>query len=133
MLLLALVWKRPERGPKLFLAAWILGWGGFSAWNGFQIAHGHRDASARLSRGDVETAEGVVTDLVPAPPEGGFETFRLGGRTFRLSDGGTTEAGLNRTSARGGPVRGGARLRIAFRGTSILRVEELDAAAAPAR
>lgn len=124
-LLLFLVWKRRERAPKLLALAFLLGWAGLSAWNGVLITRAHRAAQAVLARGAVEVSEGVVTDLVPPPPEGGLESFRVGDRTFLVADGETKRAGLARTSMRGGPVRAGARLRISSAGKSILKVEEL--------
>lgn len=124
-LLLVLVWKRREQAPRLFALAWIIGWSALSFWNGVGISRAHRAASARLSLGDVQTVEGAVSDLVPAPAEGGFETFRVGNHSFALSDGDTSVPGLSRTSSRGGPIRKGAALRIAYRDKSILRVEEL--------
>ena len=87
----------------------------------------HREAQARLSRGEVEWTEGVVEGLVPASTEGGFETFRVGGKSFLVTDGETKTPGLARTSRRGGPMRLGARVRIASSGKAILSVTELAA------
>lgn len=126
-LLLAVVWKRRDRAPKLFVLAFSLLWVGFSVANGLGIARAHREAQQRLEHGTVEVAEGTVEDLVPAPAEGGFETFRIGNRSFLVSDGETKRPGLARTSARGGPVRKGARVRISFVDKSILRIEESKA------
>lgn len=122
-LLLAVVWKRRDRAPKLLAGAFLLAWVGMSAWNASVIVRAHHEAQAVLARGGVEVTEGVVENLVPPPPEGGLESFRIGSRTFLVSDGETSRPGLARTSARGGPVRAGAHLRISSSGKSILRVE----------
>lgn len=124
-LLLAVVWKRRERAPKVMAAAFLLGWAGLSAWNARELVQMHREAQAKVERGDVEVTEGIVEDLVPPPPEGGFETFRIGNRVYLVTDGERKQPGLARTSTRGGPIRKGARLRISSSGKSILRVEEI--------
>lgn len=131
LLLFALVWKRPERGPKVFLLLFILAFGGFAVWNGLATRRAHLEAVERLARGNVEVAEGIVTGFVPGSADGrSDETFTLGGRAFRIKVD-SEEPGLNRPSAAGGPIRKDASLRISYAGERILRVEELSEA--PAR
>ncbi|HEV8267036.1 MAG TPA: DUF4131 domain-containing protein [Thermoanaerobaculia bacterium] len=123
-LLLAVVWQRREKAPKIFLLLFVACWSGFSAYNAVAITRAHRDAARRLSRGEVQTVEGVVTDLVPPPPDGMVETFRVGDHVFQVNDRSTKAPGLSRVSTHGGPMRNGARVKIAYRGESILKVEE---------
>jgi len=131
LLLLALVWKRPERGPKVFLLLFILAFGGFAVSKGLATRRAHLKAAERLAGGKVEVAEGIVTGFVPGSADGRTdETFMLGGRAFRIRvDSG--EPGLNRTSAAGGPISKDASLRISYSGEKILKVEDL--AGTPAR
>lgn len=133
-LLLAVVWRRPDRSGRLFAALWIAGWAGLAAWSVLGVAGRHREARSWLETRAVEVAEGPVTALVPATADKrAVETFQVGGRLFRIEDGQTRAPGLNRSSVRGGPIRSGATVRIVFHGESILRVEELaPGPAAPA-
>lgn len=134
VLLLAIVWKRPERAARLFALLWIAGWAGLAAWSVAGVAGRHREAGTWLATRAVEVAEGEVTDFSPATGDKrGVETFRIGDRLFRIEDGQTRAPGLNRSSVRGGPIRPGATVRITFHGESILLVEEVaPAPAAPA-
>jgi len=126
VLLLVIVWKRPDRFARLFALAWILGWGGLSAVSAYGISSRHRGAQAWLDTRAVEVAEGPVSNLSPASSDRkGIETFMIGERLFRIEDGQTKVPGLNRSSVRGGPVRSGATVRLTVHGESILRVEEL--------
>jgi hypothetical protein len=126
VLLLAIAWKRPERAARLFGLFWVAAWGGLSALTVHGIAARHRDAQRWVGTRSVEVVEGVVTDLVPATSnDQGIETFRIGGRAFRIEDGQTKRPGLNRSFVRGGPIRGGSTVRLTVHGESILVVEQL--------
>jgi hypothetical protein len=131
VLLLAIVWKRPDRTARLFGLLWIVGWGGLAAVTAWGIVSRHQDAKGWIGTRSVEVVEGPVRNFSPATVDGsGNETFQIGSRLFRIEDGQTKAPGLNRSSARRGPIRDGATLRLTVQGTSILRVEEL--APAPA-
>lgn len=124
-LLLAIVWQR-GKGPRILILTMLIGWLGFSAYRYRTISSGHVEAQGWLSAGTVEVAEGKVEDFNPAPLEKvGPETFRIGTKVFQVMDGDLLNPGLHRTSRRGGPIRSGARLRVTYRGTSILKVENL--------
>lgn len=132
-LLLAIVWKRPERAGRLFAVAWIAGWGGLAAWDAVGISRRHEDARTWLATRDVQVAEGAVTAFSPATGDKqGVETFRVGGTLFRIEDGQTRVPGLSRSAVRGGPIREGAVVRITFHGESILLVERTGPAPSPA-
>jgi hypothetical protein len=132
VLLLAIVWRRPDRAARFFAILWIVGWGGLAAWSAYGTASRHRDAKGWIDSRAVEVVEGVVTNFSPATSDPqGIETFQVGERLLRIEDGRAKVPGLNRSSVRGGPVRDGATLRLTLRGESILRVEEL--APPPAR
>ena len=125
VLLLAAVWRRREKAPRLFVLAFILAWAGWSLWNGFQIVRRHEAAVGDLNAGRALIAEGMVTDFVPEPAGGTrATTFRVGGTSFIVHEGDTSVPGLRRFAPPGGPIRGGTRLRVTFRGGSILKVEE---------
>jgi hypothetical protein len=125
LLLLALVWKRPERGPKVLLLLFILAFGSFAVWKGLATRSAHLQAVEHLARGNVEVAEGIVTGFVAGSADGRTdETFTVSGRAFRIRVG-SGEPGLDRTSTVGGPIRKDASLRISYAGQRILKVEEL--------
>jgi hypothetical protein len=125
-LLLAIVWKRPERAGRLFAILWIAGWGGLAAWSANGIASRHREAKGWLESRSVDVVEGSVSNLSPATSDQkGIETFQIERRLFRVEDGQAKVPGLNRSSVRGGPIRSGATVRLTVHGESILRVEEL--------
>lgn len=127
VLLLAIVWKRPERVARLFALSWILGWGALSLHTTLGIASRYREARDWLETRSVEVVEGTVTRLSPATSDRlGIETFRIGERLFRFEDGQTRVPGLNRSAARGGPIREGMTVRLTLHGESILLVEELS-------
>lgn len=131
-LLLAIVWRRPERAARLFAVLWIVGWGGLAAWSALGIAARHRDAKGWLETRAVEVVEGVVEELSPATSDTrGVETFRIGESLLRIEDGQTRRPGLNRSSVRGGPVRSGATVRLSVHDGTILLVEELAPPPAP--
>lgn len=134
VVLLAVVWRHRERAARVFALLWIFGWGGLSAYSALGILSRHRDAQGWLEARSVEVVEGVVENLSPATADrSGVETFRIGERIFRIEDGQTKAPGLNRSSVRGGPVRGRATVRLTLHEGTILRVEELaPPAAAPA-
>ena len=135
VLLLLAVWSRRDRYARVFALLWIVGWGSLAAWAVHGISSRHADAKGWIENRAVEVVEGKVEKFFPATADQkGVETFQVAGRFFRIVDGQTKLPGLNRSSVRGGPVRGDATMRITFHGTSILRVEELapPAAASPA-
>lgn len=76
-----------------------------------------------LDTGAYEVVEGAVTDLVPMPKAGhALEHFVVDGHRFAYSDFVVT-AGFNTTTAYGGPIREGLRVRIADVGGEIARLE----------
>ena len=122
-LLVAVVWTRRDRGPRVFALLFLAAWIGVALTNAFTDSRAQRAACAALSSGGVKTAEGPVTDFSPLPSDGrGFETFRIGGTFFRIAPG--RGAGLSRVSSNGGPIRAGRTLRVAYAGEEILKVEE---------
>ena len=126
VLLLAIVWKRPDRTARLFGLLWMVGWGGLAAVTAHGIVSRHQDAKGWIATRSVEVVEGPVRNFSPATSGAeGNETFQIGTRLFRIQDGQTKVPGLNRSSARRGPIRDGAMVRLTVHGPSILRVEEL--------
>lgn len=126
-LLLAVVWKRPEKAPKLFALFVTLGWAGFSAYTAFEVAAAHRNAQAAVARGEAVVTEGVVADFSPGPKDGrGFLTFRIGERVFKVPPEAMRRVGLNQTSVPDLKVKNGARLRVATLGEAVVSLETLD-------
>jgi hypothetical protein len=126
VLLLAVVWNRRERGPKVFVLLFLAGWTALSIRNGLADGEGHRRAVQTLEHGKTERVEGRVEKLV-GTPDG--ESLEVAGHVFAV--GGGTALGLNRTSTNGGPLRKGESVRITFSGKSILLVEAVAPAPTP--
>jgi len=73
--------------------------------------------------GRYSLVEGLVDNFSPMPFEGHqAECFAVNGVRFCYSDYDRT-AGFNQTSSHGGPIRQGVRVRIAYLGNHILRLE----------
>jgi hypothetical protein len=83
----------------------------------------HRNAQTALADGRYEIVEGTVQDFVPMPYEGhALESFSVNGRRFSYSDY-VASAGFRQTTAHGGPIREGLRVRVTHAGNVILRLE----------
>lgn len=127
VLLLAIVWQRRDRAARLFAVAWILGCVALFGWKAVSVARAHQRAVAWAGSGEAVAVEGVVRDFSAAHESpAGIETFRVGDVLFRVTGDPLKDPGLLRPSDETGPIRPGARVRILFHGTSILRVEELS-------
>jgi hypothetical protein len=82
-------------------------------------------ASARetYAKGEYATVEGEVSDFHPMPYSGHQnETFGVNGVQFSYSDY-VVNPCFNNTASHGGPVREGMRVRIAYSGDCILKLE----------
>lgn len=124
-LLLAVVWQRRERAPRVFVALFVAGWVGFAAAGYAGAVRNHRAAVSALARGETAVFEGPVKDFVPASPDGGDrELFTVGGRGFTLDGETSSKPGLVRSSRQGGPIRKLANVRLHVKDDRILRVEE---------
>jgi hypothetical protein len=74
-------------------------------------------------RGQYSVVEGTVADFHPMPYSGHqMETFSVNGVQFSYSDYVIVPC-FNNTASRGGPIRQGLRVRIAYSGDCILRLE----------
>ncbi len=116
---LRLGWKKPAwpRVPLLFLTGIIA-----STLSGFLSRQGSEALSA-FESGRYATVEGVVTDFHPMPYAGhGDECFSVNTQRFCYSDY-NLAPGFRNTASHGGPIRGGAHVRIAYLGRTILRLE----------
>jgi hypothetical protein len=82
--------------------------------------------SSKLVNGDYSVVEGRVTDFAPGPASGhGKESFSVQGHRFSYADPHLT-AGFHQTSARGGPIKEGLLVRIAYSDNLILRLETAE-------
>ena len=124
VLLLVVVWKRPDRLIRVLPIAWIVGWAALTAMNVREIKRAHAGAVARLERGDVKVVEGAVTKVTPSDGRGP-EIARIGETTVAISYD-VKVPGLHLTSLTGGPIREGKKLRVTRAGESILLVEQLE-------
>lgn len=124
-LLLAVVWPRKERAPRLFVLLFTAVWVGFAAAGYAGAVRNHRAAVSALASGGVEVLEGPVKDFTPAPADGATkEQFTVAGRGFALDGETSSKPGLVRNSRQGGPIRAAAVVRLHVREGRILRVEE---------
>jgi hypothetical protein len=74
-------------------------------------------------RGDYSIAEGTVANFLPMPYSGHQnETFSVNGVGFSYSDYEVVPC-FNNTASHGGPIRDGLRVRIAYSGDCILKLE----------
>jgi hypothetical protein len=90
-------------------------------------APGVQDMYARAReayvRGQYSTVEGTVTNFHPMPYSGHpNETFSVNGMQFSYSDYVLIPC-FNNTSSHGGPIHEGLRVRIAYSGNCILKLE----------
>ena len=76
-----------------------------------------------LREGRCQIVEGVVSDFSPMRPGGkGWESFEVNGVCFKYSDN-VYSRGFHRTRTSGGPVRVGQKVRVAYRGNDIAKLE----------
>jgi hypothetical protein len=74
-------------------------------------------------KGDYSIAEGTVANFQPMPYSGHQnETFSVNGVEFSYSDS-IVDPCFNNTASHGGPIRDGLRVRIAYSGDCILKLE----------
>lgn len=119
--LLMLVSRSMRRWPALWVGLLIAG---FVAAASLIVGQSW-DASARrvLEGGDFKVVEGEVRNFKPMPYGGRvYESFEVSGVPFRYSDY-EVSAGFNNAASHGGPIREGLRVRIAYVGNTILRLE----------
>lgn len=77
--------------------------------------------------GKYAVAEGTVSNFHPMPSSGhGEETFSVNGVRFSYSDYVIVPC-FNKTASHGGPMHEGLRVRIAYSGNCILRLEVANA------
>lgn len=123
VLLLAVVWKRPDRVMRVLPTLWIVVWGALTVNNVIEIRRAHEAAISRLSRGDVKVVEGAVTKVTPSDGKGP-EVAKVGDATVAISPD-VKVPGLHKTSSSGGPIREGRKLRITRAADAIVLVEEI--------
>ena len=88
------------------------------------LNYAHFASLRSLARSEnIDVVEGTVTQFVPAPFEShAQESFVVNGHRFAYSEHDET-TGFHQTQAQGGPVREGQRVRIAYSGRDILKLE----------
>ena len=80
-------------------------------------------AFAAFQMGEYSVVEGVVTDFHPMPYEGhDNECFSVQAHRFCYSDY-VVAPGFHNAASHGGPMRSGLRVRIAYSGPTIFRIE----------
>ncbi len=92
------------------------------------LVGGHSDYNAisgALHRGEYRVVEGEVHSFIPATDWGAFESFMVGDHRYEYSDSWVVP-GYHRTSANGGVIRSGLRVRIADVDGQIAKLEVQD-------
>jgi hypothetical protein len=88
--------------------------------------YGEYSMRSSLTTGEVETVVGPVEKFHSRSTKGRtFDLFTVGGQAFNV-DPAALQHGLTRPMTDGGPCRNGRVVRIAYRGSCILRVETMD-------
>ncbi|MGB3120563.1 MAG: hypothetical protein WBE58_17200 [Verrucomicrobiales bacterium] len=78
----------------------------------------------KLRHNECEVIEGTVSGFLPMPPEGGIESFSVGGRKFEYGEEVSSSAtGFSEPASAGGPIRDGLKVRIHHAGGAIARLE----------
>jgi hypothetical protein len=90
----------------------------FGAW--LIVFKHYSELGDALSRGGYEVVEGRVTEYSSYGKDS--ESFTVGGHGFSYSGYDLTK-GFNQTRAKGGPIREGLQVRIAYVDESIVRIE----------
>jgi|WetSurMetagenome_2_1015567.scaffolds.fasta_scaffold73505_1 hypothetical protein len=100
------------------------GFTGFLAIGGITLSwYNAWEFRARLSGGQYEVVEGVVTEFSPMPWEGHKpESFVVNGRRYEYSDF-EDQPGFHNAQSHGGPIRSGLWVRIADIDGQIARLE----------
>jgi energy-coupling factor transporter transmembrane protein EcfT len=87
------------------------------------VADMYARARDTYAKGEYATVEGAVSNFHPMPYSGHEnETFSVNGVRFSYSDYVVSPC-FNNTASHGGPIREGLRVRIAYSGDCILRLE----------
>jgi len=95
----------------------------FYAFSASGVQDMYARARAAYVQGQYSTVEGTVTNFHPMPYSGHQnETFSVDGMQFSYSDYVLIPC-FNNTSSHGGPIREGLRVRIAYSGNCILKLE----------
>jgi hypothetical protein len=117
-------WRKRQWGTLGLLGAWGAVWNFGILPPSWTIYHDHQRARQQLQSGDCQVVEGTVEQFHPMPYHGhALESFTVNGVRFEYSDFDDSKPGFNNTTSHGGPIRAGMRVRLHYRGPSILQIE----------
>lgn len=108
--------------PRLFLGFALL-WTAAAAGSIFQHYIRARDA---LRGGRIQMLEGTISQFVPPPFTGAYETFVIDNRRFYYSDDLITGC-FNHMSTHGGPLHSGVQVRLWAINNCIVKLEVAEA------
>lgn len=113
-------WKKPHWLLPVFFSGFGAMW---LCTAGFGVLRQDSQALSAYERGDYLVVEGQVIDFHPMPYEGHQrECFSVQEKRFCYSDY-VIAPGFHNTSSRGGPIRSGLQVRIAYTDGTILRLD----------
>lgn len=118
-------WKQGRRAQMVFAAIFAVLWAAGGGFTAYALNYRHLDAAEAAREQRYLVVEGLVADYRPMNPSGhgSRESFTVNGVPFAYSDYDETGGGFNRSAAKGGPVRAGQQVRIAYdEGNRILRL-----------
>ena len=117
-------WRKRDWITLVGIGAWGLFWNFGILPPSWRIYHDHERAQEQLRSGDCEVVEGTVENFRPMPHHGhSVESFTVNGVRFSYSDFDISKPGFNNTESHGGPIHAGMRVRVHYRGESILKIE----------
>jgi hypothetical protein len=106
-------------GALVFSLVWI----GLSLFLSFRAHIDHQNLTNSIAHGDVQSVEGMVTKLVPAPQFGNrIENFTVDAKQFSYSAN-DIGPGFRQTVADGSPLRDGIMVRVRYVGEKIVKLE----------
>jgi len=117
--------KGPKGVPgKLFAWVFFLFTSAFAG--SWLLSHAEQAASFKSAEkaGHLSVVEGCLQHFHPMPQEGhDEEKIEIGGHVFTYSDYDVSTPGFNTTESHGGPIHADSKVRLAFNGNDIVRVE----------
>jgi len=116
-------------GPKGF-AGRVFAWFFFLVTGPVAVSWllSHNEQASALKsaerNGHLSVVEGCLQHFHPMPQEGhDEEKIEIGGQVFTYSDYDESSPGFNRAESHGGPIHADSKVRLAFSGKDIVRVE----------
>lgn len=109
-------WRQDRKLEVALAAVFALVWTAGTAFGTYAFNYNRMDAARAAREQRYSLVEGVVEGYHPMNPSGrgSRESFTVAGVSFSYSDYDETGGGFNRSAVKGGPVRPGQQVRIAY-------------------